>query len=106
MIKTKHTPGPWKVENHRGLKQVWNQNTHVATINLDHEAAAVCDDDANANLIAAAPDLIAFAQSIEARVLLIREAFKSGGRAQLEQLILDMDADAFDLINKATGGAE
>lgn len=62
-MKPKHTPGPWKVEQHGNKEfptctefEIWNQNTHVTTIHEHVEDIRI--DIANANLIAAAPELL------------------------------------------------
>lgn len=66
-MRTKHTPGPWKVEVHKDGQlpdwnsqtkhtEIWSQNTHVATI---HEHVRKNSPDAaNARLIAAAPEML------------------------------------------------
>lgn len=61
---TKHTKGPWKVElgEHRvgpyksKVFEIWNQAYHVATIHEHIDKAT--NDEANARLIAAAPELL------------------------------------------------
>ena len=69
MKTTKHTPGPWKwdeswgaiVTNHpNGHKLVCPMWTGCDRRGLGHEVVA--EDMANARLIAAAPDLLAFAR--------------------------------------------
>lgn len=62
-MSTKHTPGPWKLEQHKTKKfptctefEIWSQNTHITTIYEHVDDIAV--DVANACLIAAAPDLL------------------------------------------------
>lgn len=64
-METKHTPGPWHVEpeeasEHRGLA-ICAEDAVVATITPDENGPFPLDDTdrANAQLIAAAPDLLA-----------------------------------------------
>lgn len=65
MSEAKHTPGPWLVEGrtvyaliHSGWKKGVQQfkNRFYASVQLDHEAPDV-EAEANARLIAAAPEL-------------------------------------------------
>jgi hypothetical protein len=63
-MKTKHTPGPWVV----------GYTAETATV--DAECRMICelenyygDEDANAKLIAAAPDLLEALQEIERRLV-------------------------------------
>lgn len=92
--KTKHTPGPWRSEQHGGKMEIWNQNTHIATINTLHVAGPV-DDAANARLIAAAPELLE-----HIRLLVENNVLKNDcvGRQFLNT--------CKELITEATGGAE
>jgi hypothetical protein len=81
-MKSKHTPGPWKVERH-GMNfqdcdtdtEIWNQNTHIATINEAHGQHEV-DDQANARLIAAAPEMLD-------ALIMIQQAYKRPGSLEL-----------------------
>lgn len=65
MSKSKYSPGPWKVEKHVKDLEIWNQNTHIATINhhykYDDQPAM---DKANAALIATAPDMLAWLETV------------------------------------------
>lgn len=61
MSKAQHTPGPWR----RNIKPISRypiifagRNTHVAQV-LVSQGMAVGEDEANAELILAAPDLLA-----------------------------------------------
>lgn len=64
-MKTKHTLGPWKVENHiqhsgpftAARLEIWSPNRHIGTI---HEHVDdLSEDECNAALIAAAPEMLA-----------------------------------------------
>ena len=53
----KHTPGPWTIRNRTNqTPQVWNGTTGIARLDDRHEWPG--ETEANARLIAAAPDLI------------------------------------------------
>ena len=56
-----HTPGPWKAESFSGRYNVWP----ISKRRDDGTAVAYDMDEANARLIAAAPDLLAALRQIE-----------------------------------------
>ena len=61
MSETQHTPGPWERKDRYPLdgykREVFGGGRHIASV---HTAFGVWDaNEANANLIAAAPDLLA-----------------------------------------------
>jgi hypothetical protein len=98
----KHTLGPW----HRNIKPITRyptifagRNTHLAKIIV--EGIGLSEAEANADLIAAAPDLLEALQTI------VRMA---DGRAIPGNLILDENSPlmyaARDAIAKATGEAK
>lgn len=72
-MTTKHTPGPWRIEFG---DSVYSQADYAALSQRGHTAHALCtihaiptskgDTDANARLIAAAPDLLAALRKIHA----------------------------------------
>lgn len=65
-MQTPHTPGPWTIDtNMRGL-----HNVPVIGVRSGDEAVANCgtSGDANARLIAAAPDLLAALQALVQRL--------------------------------------
>lgn len=74
MIEAKHTPGPWKVSGRR--RQVIGRHGAIpcllARVNV---AASGVECDANARLIAAAPDLLA---ACEAAIQFIRNGVEFG----------------------------
>ena len=65
---TQHTPGPWNVgddsPNDYEGPIIDTRDRAVAVITIDHETESTPEDRANARLIAAAPELLAFAQMI------------------------------------------
>lgn len=60
--KTKHSPGPWKVVHRSFIEAV--DGLMVAQISVN---GTYSEADANAKLIAAAPDLLKFAKKMFAR---------------------------------------
>lgn len=108
----KHTPGPWIVSGVDGYWAIWNQNTHIATINVDHEPATVVDDDANAKLISAAPELL---EACQHGIDECMRAYKITAKletqdheygAALNELIMRLNEVLKAARAKATGGAE
>lgn len=65
-MTTKHTPGPWTYLNDNGVKRIDSKQGLITL--LDNAFGEYLHDsvenDANANLIAAAPDLLAALQTI------------------------------------------
>lgn len=81
-MKPKHTPGPWKVENHTehvgpytsAALEIWNQNRHITTV---HEHVDSFDvDKANAHLIAAAPELLETLEKSQRWLMFILDAWQ------------------------------
>jgi hypothetical protein len=91
--QTKHTPGPWKVyrekikDRIRPVTEVWNQNTFVASLDskLFDTAEVNGQQQANASLIAAAPEMLS--ALLIAHTLL--EQFVPKGNCYLERGIVD-----------------
>lgn len=56
----KHTPGPWKIETHNNKIEVWSNNQFIATPHHDlfFSAEKHGNIEANAKLIASAPDML------------------------------------------------
>ena len=102
MSKAKPTPGPWTAtRNHDGI---WPHITEVKTesghmiANTDYWEDRLSDapsrvDEANARLIAAAPELM------DALCQMVR-AFESGGTLERSQAFIE----AYDAIDKAENG--
>ena len=64
MSAAQHTPGPWKVET-RTQRGEFVQTSHITTPDGSHLAnVGPCNIDANARLIASAPDMLAFAKRV------------------------------------------
>lgn len=83
---SKHTPGPWAVANRTISKR-------PATVVLDADHNEVCEVYAAAALIAAAPDLLAALESLNAAV--IRAGYGNTAMPELSK--------AWAAIAKATG---
>jgi len=54
-MKTKHTPGPWEIEPHSTIDKEFNVGPGIS---VDYDDVDHAEQDANAKLIAAAPDLL------------------------------------------------
>ncbi len=62
----KHTPGPWRVEDHtKNGFEVWAPCGPTGSLRVASTGYAETFDQANAHLIAAAPDLYNFTKAIE-----------------------------------------
>ena len=58
-MNNKHTPGPWNTSRADGLRIDDSKGTQIASaVSLDYYAPALAVQQANARLIAAAPDLL------------------------------------------------
>ena len=64
-----HTPGPWVIDHRRdwdkeiGIRQSGN-GWHRFACQVDYDDCDPCTAEANANLVAAAPDLLAAAEKL------------------------------------------
>ncbi|MDM0041842.1 hypothetical protein QTI05_22570 [Variovorax sp. J22R193] len=107
-MSTQHTPGPWSVQDMSDMlpdDPYWIGSEHpiagfcsFASVRLGcTEAGELGDMKANARLIAAAPELLAFAESVEA---LLSHAQRNGLHLDLDKLQILQDASA--VIAKAT----
>lgn len=95
----KHTPGPWKVEIHDGNMEVWNSNTFICSTSsqLFRTAISKSENRPNANLIAAAPDLL---QALKKSYIQILELMNEGDFKRT----IEFDAGyIIDAIAKAEG---
>ena len=84
-MSTKHTPGPWETTRQSGITYVWQAGTETAVAKVYADVNE--DSEANARLIAAAPELLAFAQIV------------AGGGYDMADIMTEARA----LIAKATG---
>ena len=98
MIETKHTPRPWRVQA-TGHSFVVEEHTHTEAISVDANGNP-CRwseyTEANARLIAAAPELLEALQRLSAQCERLRMAW---------QLESDAERNARVVIAKAIGGA-
>lgn len=86
----KYTPGPWSVEARKGETWVCRSDSAV----LARIAAAKGSQQANARLIAAAPDLLEALKRLSAQCDRLRMP---------EQAMTDAEKSAIAAIDKATG---
>jgi len=93
----KHTPGPWYVADTKIRTSINSEHKHIAMVNYSYrgiESDVMGEEhEANARLIAAAPDLLAALQG------LLRGIFDGPDEADAAMLI----AKARDAVNKAIG---
>jgi len=101
----KHTPGPWAFSNDKDyVVEAFKEGSPYSICKYDVNSDSEAEDLANANLIAAAPDLLAACKSAVG-IILERLNF-------IEQTYgLEQDKEAYlreleSAIRKATGGAE
>ena len=82
MTAAKHTPGPWQVGSRHTSNGVWTQggdliaSTHSSQRAVDRDAQ-ILEQDANARLIAAAPELL---DALRKCVNLLEETERESGR--------------------------
>ena len=105
MNETKHTPGPWEV---RGLYICASTDTYIAKmLHGDNLNPPDRETYGNANLIAAAPDLLAALGSAMAFDHFIDEMYVSGTIGEGQRLALHEIMDkARAAIAKAKGGSK
>ena len=84
MTDTKHTPGPWVISG----SSIWNPDTHRAIYASGGKAINQRDEEgqANAALIAAAPDLLAALEALEARAVEMRKLINPKTWSDLENM--------------------
>lgn len=66
--KGKHTPGPWLVENEGdGTWTVWTRQPHIGSLAhvQDEDINGLFPAEANARLMAAAPDMLSVLKAVE-----------------------------------------
>lgn len=104
--KTQHTTAPWEYEEHHdGGFKVWGDKVVTAGCAVSHEVASTRNE-ANARLIAAAPELLAALRELsEATTLFMRHPSDSSASWKAaESRWRQSRGDALDVIAKATGG--
>lgn len=126
-MSTKHTPGPWPVSKQYGGLNRYCRVIHVGPVeihftigyDLENDAARQTEAEANASLIAAAPELNAIASNFEITgpdadglVWLVLHGNGTSGKAMFNlgsadrlaaQVALHFEADRRAAIAKATG---
>jgi len=102
--RNKHTPGPWIVSDETRENFVWildeNSDTGVCMVHTDTDSKD--ESDANARLIAAAPELL---EALESMLDYLKRQAKENSRR--EWALHNAHAEFMrNAIAKATGGAE
>jgi hypothetical protein len=117
MSNAKHTPGPWELRGGgpQSAHDIWSREHNIGETFCNGSGNAseyppLAESFANARLIAAAPELLAALEIVEARLTVAARAFFVGGkpselRKALNGWIVDADL-ARDAIAKAKGCAE
>lgn len=106
MTHTKHTPGPWSCFHMPGTTSPWwtirdGRNIYVAEVDWVDHAVLVEEAEANARLIAAAPELLEAAKGLEQALRLY------SGRSHRDHTITGNAVQAvIDAIAKAEGTNE
>lgn len=103
MSKSKHTPGPWTVHtkvkglNGIGIHSANGGYVYVATVH-DGFGNGTPPSEANARLIAAAPEVLSALQSAHRMLTILFEQYNYGDSGLIRE--------CGEAIAKATGGAE
>lgn len=100
-----HTPGPWKIRNHSrvGIKGVWIESSDMVdgvvvgtsgvAVIPEYWLANEDDKSANANLIAAAPDLLATLHNCLSRLQMdLKYVSTQTGREEIEAYMVEARA--------------
>jgi hypothetical protein len=98
-MTTNHTPGPWAVDN---LTVRWGSYFVADCVVADCDIGRQGECQANARLIAAAPDLLA---ALRLLVIACTQDVAPDGYVTLEAPDRNSMRDAIFAIQKATGGA-
>ena len=107
-----HTPGPWRISNNESVRQpsliLGSTGAIVATTRWDMEIMEDGDEEtANANLIAAAPEMLAALKEINQHLRDVVETNKNGDRNNWEGYYLPefekLSRKFSEIIRKAEG---
>jgi len=110
MSESKHTPGPWRVDEDSRPGMAWNRHIYgpegLAICFMAHsDGKAVERDEANAALIASAPTLAAEVERLKACLFQMQEAAKDLAR-QLDDARRKVVPDPPDAaLSQQKGGA-
>ena len=102
----KHTPGPWRVSRHDALRYTWHVNAGPAGYSQKRVAIVPGDSsadcaEANAALIAAAPDML---EALRSAAAFAEQWVGANEGSMLADAREAMLAKARAAIRKATGG--
>lgn len=112
MTEAKHTPGPWGIiHGNYGCKNIHRIGEYpdggifaIQEIGYTHGLSDETEDDANAKLIAAAPDLLSVAKRIDDYPEINLNNYNEVDVIALHQWANDLVVAADAAIAKATGG--
>jgi len=111
MSTTQHTPGPWHIGSGNGEGSIFAKNGRMRLETGGTTLYAIChnvstwnidEDDANARLIAAAPQMLEALQALMQQAVKDAEYYAPDGNEPIWAFIMD----ASDAIAKATRGAK
>jgi len=100
MTQAKHTPGPWIIEAVAGWLEIQNEETLYTVAKINGNGAG---PQANAALIAAAPELL---EALQKLLLSVRSNNEGGSIKTPDQIFAEAGYEAIAAIAKATGSAE
>lgn len=100
-MENKHTPGPWEISG----SSIWNPETHRAIYASGGKPIHKRDEEgqANARLIAAAPELLEALEALENRAVEMRKLIDPKTWAELESMATIEIINARAAIAKARG---
>jgi len=111
-METKHTPGPWKVEEYnsatlRGAIGIFSADSTIPIVHSPM-GESLAEADANARLIAAAPELLAAAEKASALIKHLIKVCQNNGLTgdSAEDVQCDWLQHINAAIAKATGGGQ
>lgn len=111
MTTTQHTPGPWHIGSGNGEGSIFAKNGRMRLETGGTTLYAIChnvstwnidEDNANARLIAAAPQMLEALQALMQQAVKDAEHYAPDGNEPIWAFIMD----ASDAIAKATRGAK
>lgn len=100
-MKTQHTPGPWEIEPHSTIDKCFNVGPGIS---IDYDDVNHEEQDANARLVSAAPELL---EALQLIIGMAEDGYKLHIKNGSHQEFLSEDRDALikanQVIKKAKG---